>query len=80
MAKSSGLGPLPRIHPREERCTKAKLDLITEIWALKEKFDLTDLELLRVVHEALADHNGGFIKFAIREERHGDTDKPGGLA
>jgi hypothetical protein len=41
---------------------------------------LTHYEYLRVVHGVLSDDIGSQIKYAIRYERHGDTNKPAGAA
>lgn len=66
-----------RIHRRErlvnEAVSKVREALLT---ACK---DLTEGEALRVAITVLGDWVGTTAKYMIREERHGKTDKPGGL-
>lgn len=71
-------GNLPRIHPREAIVNKAENDLRTAIAAAVR--ELTTAEELRVLASVFGDRVGGIAKYAIREERHGKTDKPGGIA
>lgn len=73
------LGPLPRIHSRERRCLDADLELSRAITEIATKHELTTVEELRLVNSTLSNHIGGILKFALRKERHGNTDKPGGL-
>lgn len=68
---------LPTLHPRERLVTKAKLDLQMAIEGPLE--GLTEAEKLRVVNSVLSSYIGSVVKYAIREERHGDLEKPGGL-
>lgn len=72
------MGPLPRRHPREESCTKAQIALKLAIQTICREHDLTDAESLRVVTAAMSTWIGDVAKYAIRMERHGDTNKPGG--
>lgn len=68
-----------RIHPREERTRKAEYALKGAVHDIIVRHDLTEAEGLRVVNAALSDRVGGVAKYAIREERHGNTDTPGGF-
>lgn len=70
---------MARIHPREQQVNLAESALAIAMWKEIEKHDLTQVEAMRVVHNACGSVLGGLIKHAIRYERHGDTDKPGGL-
>lgn len=68
-----------RIHPREEQTRKAENELRSAILDIVQKHKLTEGEALRVVNEACSSWIAGVAKYAIREERHGDATKPGGL-
>ncbi len=68
------------IHPREERCRAAEGAINEALWCAVDKYALTDAERLRVVTAALAGYLSGMAKYAIREERHGNSNTPGGLA
>lgn len=68
-----------KIHRREARVKKAEFELRDAVSAVVEKHDLTEAESLRVVNTALSEWIASVAKYAIREERHGTTDKPGGL-
>ena len=68
-----------RIHPREERCHKAENELRESLLEIVQKHELTEAEALRVVNAALSGWVGSVAKYAIREERHGDPSKPGGV-
>lgn len=56
---------------------EAEVQLRTAVLKILE--GLTEAEGLRVVNAVLSSHVGSVAKYAIREERHGDLDKPGGL-
>jgi len=75
---TKGLGPLPRMHEREPKVTQAGIDISGAILDAVKKYELTEAEQLRVVNKVCSEWIGGIAKFAIREERHGNTDKPGG--
>lgn len=75
----SNLGPLPRQHPREQACNEAERDIELAIATALLSHALTEAEGLRVVNAVASRHIGGVAKYAIRQERHGDADKPGGL-
>lgn len=68
-----------RLHPREHATDMAELALAEVMYAELDKHDLTGGEWLRVVHGAYNRVMSGFVKGVIRDERHGDPDKPGGL-
>jgi hypothetical protein len=71
-------GPLPRIHEREQIVKDAERAIARAIdEAVK---GLTTAEGLRAVNTACADWIGGIARYAIRIERHGDAEKPGGVA
>lgn len=65
-------------HPREAivRAAEAKIRAVF----MEALDDLTDAEQIRVVSGAAHEWLGVIAKYAIREERHGDHNTPGGLA
>lgn len=68
----------PKIHPRSVVVNDARLALtkaIGECTAL-----LTTAETIQVVTTVMSNELLGIAKYAIREERHGNTDKPGDWA
>lgn len=69
---------LPRIHPREELVKKAELK-IQEVF-LEVTEGLTTGEVLRVCASVFGSQVGTIAKYAIRRERHGNSDRPGGWA
>ena len=75
-----GLGPLPKLHVREKNVIEAANALRTALNKIIEKHDLTTGEELRVVNEVFSGHIGNVAKYAIRRERHGKKNKPGGTA
>ncbi len=68
-----------KIHPREEKVRAAENDLRKAISDARAKYDLTAFEELRIATQVFADVAGSIAKYGIREERHGDPNKPGGL-
>ena len=71
------------MHPRESIVTDVELklrDAVNEWMRSDEVGELTSLEYIRVVNTVVGGLIAGAVKYGIREERHGDTDKPGGLA
>jgi len=68
-----------RIHPREEIVRGAENGIRLALADIVQEHKLTEAEALRVVNAALSDWIGGVAKFAIREERHGNSDTPGGF-
>jgi hypothetical protein len=61
------------------KVNEAEMELRKAVTDIGKKHDLTEMELLRVVNTALGDTVGSIAKYHIRYERHGNTDKPGGL-
>ena len=70
----------PRIHPRERPCRTARLEIEEAIMEIAVKHELTTAEQIRVINAACSTQIGSIAKYAIRHERHGDEDKPGGWA
>jgi hypothetical protein len=76
----SSLGPLPTIHPRERIVNEACSELDLAAINVRQKYDLTTGEYLRVLVHVVNNCIGGVAKWAIRAERHPENpDKPGGL-
>ena len=73
------LGPLPTEHPRSRLCRDAEQDVLAALHAAISTYKLTPLEQMRLVNKVSSDFIGGVLKYAIRRERHGDTDKPGDI-
>lgn len=75
---TENMGPLPRIHPREAAVKQAERNIGAAIdEAVK---GLTAAEAVRAVNAAFGSWLGGMARSWIRQERHGDVDKPGGAA
>lgn len=72
-------GPLPRIHPRESIVTQAERDLDEAFDRICQRHELTCGEKLRIAVSVFARYVGDVAKYTIREERHGDPSKRGGL-
>lgn len=68
---------MPKIHHREMLVRDAELKI--HIVLSEATKGLTSAEVVRVVTSATSTFLLSFTKYLIREERHGDTDKPGGL-
>lgn len=71
------------MHEREELVSKARLGLMTALldWQRSPEVEqLTAAELLAIVVEQTQSTLGTILKYQIREERHGNTDTPGGWA
>lgn len=68
-----------KIHPREVIVRKAENELRELLCTVTDKHGLTEAEKLRVINAIASDWIAGVAKYAIRDERHGVTDKPGGL-
>lgn len=64
----SGLGPLPRLHPRTLVVNKAEVELGSLLIDWRKKYDLTLAEELGMLLDAAR----SLIKYAIRSERHPD--------
>lgn len=71
------LPPLPRRHSRVQVVRAAESRLRGVAVELAE--NLTTSEYLQVLITVLGDEIGAIAKYAIREDRHGDPDKPGDL-
>lgn len=67
-----------RIHPREKKVQKAERALIETLMEVM-RMDLTNAEYLQVLNSVFSDAIALNLKHQIRQERHGDKDKPGGL-
>jgi hypothetical protein len=68
-----------RRHPRDVYCQQAGNDLTKRVADWLKEWDLTTLEELTLLNHVLSGTIGGTLKYCIREERHGDPDKEGGL-
>lgn len=83
MVDMGNMGPLPLIHERETLVHKAEMKLrekLLEATGSDEFKELTSAEYLKVINIVFSDKIASFLKFAIRKERHGNTDDPGGWA
>lgn len=69
---------LPRIHRREKLVTEASGKLREAIYDLGLENTLTMAEHLQVLTSVFNETVLGVLKYAIRKERHGNIDKPGG--
>ena len=68
-----------RIHKREQLVRKAEIDLMeVQIAWMKRHPDLTYIEQAMVFADVLNPMTP--LKYALREERHGNDRTPGGLA
>lgn len=68
-----------KIHPREKLVSEAERKL-DEVLLEIRKSDLTEYEFLQVVIGTTSEFLLRMTKYQIRYERHGNTDKPGGIA
>ena len=68
-----------KLHPRERKVREAEVELSKAMTRLYTEHGLTTAEALRVVADASNSFIQGLSRIAIREERHGELDKPGGL-
>lgn len=71
-----------KIHEREKTVRQAKRVLSEKLleWMQEYAEKLTFAEELRVVGGELGDYISRMAKYQIRRDRHGDDNKPGGLA
>ena len=67
-----------RIHPRERLIDEAEAHLEEALRHLRS-MDLTHDEFISVVTQIMSRAILSTTKYAIRRERHGNTDQPGGL-
>lgn len=75
---------LPQIHPREFIVREAQygLDkLVNDFLAERDNGEkaLTPAEMIHVLNEVFSGQIRTFMRYEIRQERHGRTDVPGGL-
>ena len=68
-----------QMHPREKQIDEAERVLSKAILKL-HKMDLTHNEFISVVTQVMSTTVLTTTKYAIRRERHGDPEQPGGLA
>ncbi len=68
------------MHERELVVKEVQLKLSKYLCDTMLESDLTYGEQLRVLAEVYGNWIAGIAKYMIREERHGDTNRPGGLA
>ena len=66
---------MPRVHPRVKLVTGAEIKLREALSEIRK--DLTEPEYLKVVANIFGEEVGHIAKYAIRQERHGCTDKAG---
>lgn len=71
----SHLDDFPRIHPRERVTQQAKSKFTKFMMALDDEFDLTAVETLQMLNSYMSTE----LKYALRVERHGDSNKAAGL-
>lgn len=71
-----------KLHEREKLIREAEFALKSALidWSSSFGDKITFAEEIRIVSGELGGWLGSAAKYAIREERHGDTSKPGGLA
>jgi len=72
---------MPRLHKREKPVKEAELALRERLlnWEKDWIEKLTTAEYLSVLVRVLSETLQSILKYAIRQERHGNTNKPGGL-
>lgn len=69
-----------KIHERERVVREADAALRQAVLDWSAKHDqLTVNETLQVLNRVSSDQVAAILKYEIREERHGDQDRPGGL-
>ena len=73
------------MHPREQLCREAESELRLAIAAVTCKkggvfSKLTLVEEMQVLNTVFSGEVGGILKYALRYERHGNTDTPAGFA
>lgn len=73
---------MPRLHEREIKMQQAELALREKInsWVREHTEDMTDAEFIRAISGVMNEQIMTCMKYAIRRERHGNTDTPGGWA
>lgn len=68
-----------KLHPREQVVTDAENEVRTALVEAIKKYELTTGEELRILANLFGSEVGTIAKYIIRQERHGNTDTPGGL-
>ena len=68
-----------RLHQRETLVREVKNRLSQAFLDTFRGVKLTNAEELKIVNEVSSDWIGSILKYQIRDERHGNTDTPGGL-
>lgn len=68
-----------KIHPGEERVRLAEHNIGVVVDEMISKHSLTEAETIQVVTQVMSRVLLSVAKYAIRKERHGNTDKPGGI-
>lgn len=69
-----------KVHPREAIVEGARRRIELAVAEVFQQAKLTTAEQIRVITAVMAGELQGIAKYAIRQERHGDSDTPGGLA
>jgi len=67
------------IHPKKKLIKEAENELREVLYNIQFNRELTEGEFFRVLGVAFREVDM-WAKFKIREERHGDSNEPGGLA
>lgn len=69
-----------RLHKRESIVNSARVDLLQKVidWQ-QDHEDLTNGEYIALLNSVFSDLIGTWAKYHIREERHGGSDKAGGI-
>lgn len=70
---------MPKLHPRELVVKSAEQDLRKALQEVDEKYNLTQFEYIQLLQNVLGGAILTVCKYGIRQERHGDTETPGGL-
>lgn len=68
-----------RLHQRETLVREVKNKLSKAFLDTFKDAELTNAEELKIVVEVSSDWIGSILKYQIRDERHGNSDTPGGL-
>lgn len=68
-----------KLHQRETLVREVKNKLSRAFLDTFRDVELTNAEELKIVNEVSSDWIGSILKYQIRDERHGNTDTPGGL-
>lgn len=73
---------MPKLHDREQAVIDAERALHSCLmeWKKSHGYGLTFAEMVRVISYEMGMNISTAAKYAIRVERHGDHNEPGGLA